>query len=61
MTTASPAGVFRIGMFMPCKLGHEVSLPGRKIGMRWRLHKGSLGHWLRRHPENVETKRQARQ
>ena len=36
-----------------CKLAQYGGLPGRKIGKRWRFHKGAIDDWLRWHPDNL--------
>ena len=35
------------------KLVQNGKLPGRKVGKRWRFHKGAIDDWLRQHPERT--------
>ena len=43
------------------KLAQDGSLPGQKVGRRWRFHKGAIEDWLRQHPERTESKPEAQQ
>jgi len=33
------------------KLAQDGSLPGAKIGKRWRFHKDAIDNWLGQHPD----------
>ena len=43
------------------KLAQEGGLPCQKVGRRWRFHKGAIDDWLRQHPEQMESKPEARE
>ena len=43
------------------KLVQNGRLPGQKVGKRWRFHKGAIDDWLRQHPEQTESKPEARE
>ena len=35
------------------KLAQEGTLPGQKVGRRWRFHKAAIDDWLRRKPDHI--------
>ncbi len=36
------------------KLARHRSLPGQKVGRRWRFHKAAIDDWLRQHPQSSD-------